>query len=229
MLTFDMNLKNQVALVTGAGSGLGRALSIELARRGCKVALIGRRAIKLEETRERIAAGGGVARCWPGDVSVSIDVENTVHEIRIEWGPVDILINNAGTFPERVMVPEMTISEWDETIATNLRGPFLYIRAVLPEMLERRSGRILNISAPLKHYPGAAAYCASKCALDSLTKAVAFENKDSGVRINAVEPPLLDTEMHTGGPKPETVVDEILQWVDPSDDLGHGRIDKIKT
>jgi 3-oxoacyl-[acyl-carrier protein] reductase len=127
------------------------------------------------------------------------------------------------------MVQEMDIAEWDETMATNVRGPFLLIRAVLKPMLERDSGRILNISAPLKHYPGAAAYCASKCALDSLTKAIAFENKESAVRINAVEPPLLDTEMHTGGPKPETVVDEILQWVDPGDELGNGRIHKIKT
>jgi 3-oxoacyl-[acyl-carrier protein] reductase len=224
-----MNLDEKIALVTGAGSGLGRALAVELARRGCKVALVGRRVAKLEETKTMIEGDGGTAKCWPGDVSVSVDVENIVHDIQLEWGMVDILINNAGVFPERVMVQEMDIAEWDETMATNVRGPFLLIRAVLKPMLERDSGRILNISAPLKHYPGAAAYCASKCALDSLTKAIAFENKESAVRINAVEPPLLDTEMHTGGPKPETVVDEILQWVDPGDELGNGRIHKIKT
>lgn len=223
-----MNLTDQNAIVTGAGSGLGRALSLELARRGCRVALIGRRKDRLEETRKQIEAADGQASCWPADVSVSVDVDNLVHDILLEWKQIHILINNAGVFPDSARIAEMEIIDWDRSFATNVRGPFLLTRALLPHMRENAYGRILNISAPLKHYPGAAAYCASKCALDSLTKATAFEDKQSPVKVNAVEPPLLNTEMHTGGPEPETVVDEILEWVSPDEDLGHGRIHKIK-
>jgi len=92
-------------------------------------------------------------------------------------------------FPENASVQETAVLDWDTTIATNLRGPYLLLRSFLPGMIENDYGRILNISAPLKHYPGAAGYCASKCALDSLTKATAFENKSRNILINAVEPP----------------------------------------
>ncbi|MEO0452750.1 MAG: SDR family oxidoreductase [Verrucomicrobiota bacterium] len=224
-----MDIKGQIAVVTGAGSGLGRALAIELAKRGASVALIGRRADRLQETQSLIEKAGGKSKAWPRDVSISVDVESVIHEIALEWGPIDILINNAAVFPENSTVEEMEISDWDETQATNLRGPFLMCRAVLPSMKDRNYGRILNISAPIKHYPGASGYCSSKSALDSLTKAMAFENKENKIRINAVEPPFLNTEMHTGGPEPETVVDEILEWVSPSEELKSGRIHKIKS
>jgi len=92
-------------------------------------------------------------------------------------------------FPENASVQETAVLDWDTTIATNLRGPYLLLRSFLPGMIENDYGRILNISAPLKHYLGAAGYCASKCALDSLTKATAFENKSRNILINAVEPP----------------------------------------
>ena len=103
----------------------------------------------------------------------------------------------------------------------------MLIRAILPGMIQRGFGRILNISAPIKHLPKASAYCASKCALDSLTKAVGYELKGVDVIINAVEPPFLDTEMHKGGKKPEEVVAQILELVALDAESQSGRIVKI--
>ena len=119
------------------------------------------------------------------------------------------------------------IEEWDKIMATNVRGPFLLIRAILPGMIQRGFGRIVNISAPIKHLPKATAYCASKSALDSLTKAVSYEVKGTDVLVNAVEPPFLNTEMHKGGKKPEEVVAQILAIaVEDKASIG-GRIIKI--
>ena len=112
-------------------------------------------------------------------------------------------------------------------MATNVRGPYLMIRAILPGMIQRGFGRILNISAPIKHLPKASAYCASKCALDSLTKAVGYELKGVDVIINAVEPPFLDTEMHKGGKRAEEVVTPIMELVAAETGSQSGRIVKI--
>jgi NAD(P)-dependent dehydrogenase (short-subunit alcohol dehydrogenase family) len=108
-----------------------------------------------------------------------------------------------------------------------VRGPYLLIRAILPGMIQRGFGRIVNISAPIKHLPKASAYCASKCALDSLTKAVGYELKGVDIIINAVEPPFLDTEMHTGGKKPEEVVAQVMELATLEAGSQCGRIVKI--
>jgi len=142
-------------------------------------------------------------------------------------GPIEILINNAGIITGLKAVQDLPVEEWDKIMATNVRGPYLMIRAILPGMIQRGFGRILNISAPIKHLPKASAYCASKCALDSLTKAVGYELKGVDVIINAVEPPFLDTEMHTGGKKAEEVVAPIMELVAAETGSQSGRIVKI--
>jgi NAD(P)-dependent dehydrogenase (short-subunit alcohol dehydrogenase family) len=124
-------------------------------------------------------------------------------------------------------VQELPIEEWDKIMATNVRGPYLLLRAILPGMIQRGFGRIVNISAPIKHLPKASAYCASKCALDSLTKAVSYELKGLDILVNAVEPPFLDTEMHKGGKKPEEVVAQILGFAALDAGAASGRIVKI--
>ncbi len=224
----NMELKDKVVLISGAGSGLGRALALRLAREGARIVLTGRRKDKLEQTRAAIVEEGGTANVWPADVSVSMDVEDLVSAVADEWGGIDILINNAGVFPPLAPVYETSIQDWDTAVATNLRGPFLLIRTVLPLMLAAKHGQILNISAPLKHFPGAAAYCASKCALDSLTKATAFELRSKNIRVNAVEPPLLDTEMHEGGKPPEEILGPILELLKEGDLAPTGRIVKLE-
>ncbi len=222
-----MDLKNQVALVTGAGSGFGRAIACLLAEQGCRLVLVGRREAKLQETAAQLA-GDIQPLTFAMDVSSSMEVDDLVLEVLRECGQLHILVNNAAVFPENAPIQDTDILDWDTTMATNLRGPYLLMRAFLPSMIKENYGRILNISAPLKHYPGAAGYCASKSALDSLTKAAAYENKSRNILINAVEPPFMDTEMHTGGKEPETVVAELLKFFDPEDGATRGRIVNLK-
>lgn len=222
-----MDISNQIALVTGAGSGFGRALACLLAKQGCRLVLVGRRKDKLQETAGMLKTDKEpmVFTC---DVSASMDVDDMAYEVLRECSQLHILVNNAAVFPENAPVHETAILDWDNAIATNLRGPFLLLRAFLPGMIEQDYGRILNISAPLKHYPGASAYCASKCALDSLTKATAFENKSRNLLVNAVEPPMMDTEMHTGGKSPDEVVPQVLPFFDPDDTKTRGRVVQLK-
>jgi NAD(P)-dependent dehydrogenase (short-subunit alcohol dehydrogenase family) len=137
------------------------------------------------------------------------------------------LINNAGIITGMKAVQDLPVEEWDKIMATNVRGPYLLMRAILPGMIQRGFGRILNISAPIKHLPKASAYCASKCALDSLTKAVSYELKGLDILVNAIEPPFLDTEMHKGGKKPEDVVVQVMELATLKAGSQSGRIVKI--
>ncbi|MEM1058627.1 MAG: SDR family oxidoreductase [Verrucomicrobiota bacterium] len=223
-----MKLKDKTALVTGAGTGLGRAIAIGLAREGALVALAARREDKLRETKELIEQDGGTAAVFVADVGVATDVDTLIAAVQLELGPIDLLVNNAGYFPENILTHEQSPSDWDQVIATNLRGPFLLTRAVMPGMIDRDFGRIVNISAPLKHMPQAAAYSCSKSALDALTKATAFEHRDQNILITAIEPPFCDTEMHTGGEPPEVVVPTVLDLLDPDCETRTGRIVKIE-
>jgi NAD(P)-dependent dehydrogenase (short-subunit alcohol dehydrogenase family) len=221
-----MNLKNKVILITGAGSGLGKALALAAGQVGAKVICAGRRTDKIQQTSDEVTKVGGVGTALEMDVTDLKSVEKGVNMAE-KVGPIDILINNAGIITGMKAVQDLPVEEWDKIMATNVRGPYLLMRAILPGMIQRGFGRILNISAPIKHLPKASAYCASKCALDSLTKAVGYELKGVDVIINAVEPPFLDTEMHKGGKKPEEVVAQILELVALEAGSQSGRIVKI--
>jgi NAD(P)-dependent dehydrogenase (short-subunit alcohol dehydrogenase family) len=221
-----MNLKDKVVLITGAGSGLGKALAVAAGQVGAKVICAGRRKDKIQQTVDEVTKAGGTGTVVEIDVTDLKSVEKGV-KMAEKVGPVDVLINNAGIITGMKAVQDLPVEEWDKIMATNVRGPYLLIRAFLPGMIQRGFGRILNISAPIKHLPKAAAYCASKCALDSLTKAVGYELKGVDVIINAVEPPFLDTEMHKGGKKPEEVVAQILELVALDAGSQSGRIVKI--
>jgi len=221
-----MNLKDKVVLITGAGSGLGKALAVAAGQLGAKVICAGRRKDKIQQTVDEVNKAGGMGTVVEIDVTDLKSVEKGV-KMAEKVGPVDVLINNAGIITGMKAVQDLPVEEWDKIMATNVRGPYLLIRAILPGMIQRGFGRILNISAPIKHLPKASAYCASKCALDSLTKAVGYELKGVDVIINAVEPPFLDTEMHKGGKKPEEVVAQILELVGLEAGSQSGRIIKI--
>jgi len=221
-----MNLKNKVILITGAGSGLGKALALAAGQFGAKVICAGRRKDKIQQTADEVNKVGGMGTAMEMDVTDLKSVEKGL-KMAEKVGPIDILINNAGIITGMKAVQDLPVEEWDKIMATNVRGPYLLMRAILPGMMQRGFGRILNISAPIKHLPKASAYCASKCALDSLTKAVGYELKGVDVIINAVEPPFLDTEMHKGGKKPEEVVAQILELVALEAGSQSGRIVKI--
>ena len=221
-----MNLKNKVILITGAGSGLGKALALVAGQAGAKVICAGRRKDKIQQIAEEVTQAGGVGLAVEMDVTDLKSVEKGLKQAE-KMGPIEILFNNAGIITGLKAVQDLPIEEWDKIMATNVRGPYLLIRAILPGMIQRGFGRIVNISAPIKHLPKASAYCASKCALDSLTKAVGYELKGVDIIINAVEPPFLDTEMHTGGKKPEEVVAQVMELATLEAGSQSGRIIKI--
>ena len=221
-----MNLKNKTILITGAGSGLGQALAVAAGQAGAKVICAGRRKDRIQQTAEKVTQAGGAGMAVEMDVTDSQSVERGVKQAE-KSGPIEILINNAGIITGLKPVQELPVEEWDKIMATNVRGPYLLIRTILPGMIQRGFGRIVNISAPIKHLPKATAYCASKCALDSLTKAVSYEVKGADVLVNAVEPPFLDTEMHKGGKQPEEVVSQILELATLEAGSQGGRILKI--
>ena len=219
-------LKNKVVLITGAGSGLGKALAIAAGQAGARVICAGRRKERIQQTAAEVTKAGGEGTAVEMDVTDSKSVEKAVHQAE-KVGPIEILFNNAGIITGLKAVQDLPIEEWDKIMATNVRGPYLLLRAILPGMIQRGFGRIVNISAPIKHLPKATAYCASKCALDSLTKAVSYELKGTDVLVNAVEPPFLDTEMHKGGKKPEEVAAQILELAALEAGAASGRIVKI--
>ena len=221
-----MNLRDKVILITGAGSGLGQALAIAAGQAGGKVICAGRRKDRIEQTAAEVTKAGGVGTVVEMDVTDEKSVEKGVKQAE-KNGPIEILINNAGIITGMKAVQDLPVEEWDKIMATNVRGPYLLLRAILPGMIQRGFGRIVNISAPIKHLPKASAYCASKCALDSLTKAVSYELKGLDILVNAVEPPFLDTEMHKGGKKPEEVVAQILELAALDAGSQSGRIVKI--
>jgi len=222
-----MNLKDKVILITGAGSGLGKALAIAAGQAGGKVICAGRRKERIQQTAEEVTKTGGLGAAIEMDVTDGKSVEKGMKQAEKEIGPIEILINNAGIITGMKAVQDLPVDEWDRIMATNVRGPYLLMKSILPGMIQRGFGRIVNISAPIKHLPKAAAYCASKCALDSLTKAVSYELKGVDILINAVEPPFLDTEMHKGGKKPEEVVAQILELAALEPGSQSGRIVKI--
>jgi len=221
-----MEIKDKVILITGAGSGLGKAIALAAGQAGAKVICAGRRKDKIQQASDEVTKVGGVGTAVEMDVTDLKSVEKGL-KMAENVGPIDILINNAGIITGLKAVQDLPVEEWDKIMATNVRGPYLLIRAILPGMIQRGFGRILNISAPIKHLPKASAYCASKCALDSLTKAVGYELKGVDVIINAVEPPFLDTEMHKGGKKPGEVVDQILALAIAEAGVLGGRVVKI--
>ena len=221
-----MNLKDKVVLITGAGSGLGKALAVAAGQVEAKVICAGRRKDKIQHTADEVSKAGGMGTAVEMDVTDLKSVEKGL-KMAEKVGPIDILINNAGIITGMKAVQDLPVEEWDKIMSTNVRGPYLLMRTILPGMIQRGFGRVLNISAPIKHLPKASAYCASKCALDSLTKAVSYELKGLDILVNAVEPPFLDTEMHKGGKKPEEVVAQILELVALDAGSQSGRIVKI--
>ncbi len=191
-----MLLQNQVALVTGAGRGIGRAIAEVLAKEGAHVAACGLTSKNIEETCSRIQQKGGIATPFMVDVRDSASVRQTVNNIIDKEGRIDILVNNAGITKDALLL-RMKDEDWDEVLSTNLRGAFYFTRAVLKFMIKNRSGNIVNISSVmgLTGNAGQSNYSASKAGLIGLSKSVAKEVASRGVRVNAVAPGFIDTDM----------------------------------
>ncbi len=205
-----MKLKDRVALITGGGTGIGAATARRFAEEGAAVCVAGRRIAPLDEVVAEIKAFGGRASAVSGDVSLTEDCQRLVDETKIAFGRIDVLVNNAGT--ATLMDADETPDElWDQTIATNLSGPFRMIRAVLPGMISRGSGSIVNVSSVLAQtgMKKSAAYSASKAGLEQLTHVLAVEYADRGIRINAVAPGWVHTPMNESVRDHETMYERL--------------------
>jgi len=192
-----VDLTGQVALVTGGGRGLGRAFAIALAKAGARIAVTARTAEPLAQTVAMVERAGGRALAIPGDVSAPDAVAHVVRTAESQLGMVDILVNNAGAVGPLGYDWEVDLEDWWRTFEVNVRGPFLYARAVLPGMVKRQRGRIVNIStgAGFGRLPQMDAYCATKAALTQWTKCLAADIQAHGVTVFAFHPGMVRTSM----------------------------------
>ncbi len=202
-----MVLKDQIALITGASSGIGYATAIAMAREGARV---GVNFHKNKEGAERAVAeirkAGGEAEAIRADVTSASEVQAMVDAVRRRWGRIDILVNNAGDLLARRMLPEMTEDYWDQIMALNLKSVFLCVKAVWEEMAARKGGNIINVSSIAGRNgggPGSGDYASAKGGMITYTKSLAKELAPHGVRVNAVAPGVIDTPYHERYSPPE--------------------------
>lgn len=193
-----MLLEQKVAVITGAGRGIGRAIAQKFAAEGAAVFLAARTSREVDSAASEIKLAGGKAAAISADVSKEMECKRIIEAAHKSFRRVDILVNNAGVLGPVMPVEEVQPAEWDDVLAVNLRGPFLLSRLVLPEMYARGSGAILNISSVAAKfpYPWNSPYAASKAGLVGLTRTLAAEGARKGVRVNAICPgPVPETEM----------------------------------
>jgi 3-oxoacyl-[acyl-carrier protein] reductase len=195
-------LVGQVAIVTGAGRGIGAAIARKLSILGATSVLCGRTQSHLDETARTILKDGGLAEVMPCDVTVLQALEETAAKIDGKFGRLDILVNNAGIGGFKSPLHNLPPEDWDGILNTNLRGVYYAIRALAPIMIRARAGHIINISslAGKNALPNGAAYAASKWGLNGLTYSVAEELRGHNIRVSVVCPGSVNTELspHTG-------------------------------
>lgn len=192
-----MKFENQVAVVTGAGRGIGEAIARRFADGGAKVAVVSRTETNSQKVAEAInQAHPGAAKPYAVDVADFEAVQKLGDQIVADFGRVDILVNNAGITRD-TLVMRMSSEDWDVVLQTNLKGAFNFVRAVLRPMIKQRSGRVINISSVsgLMGLAGQANYAASKAGLIGLTKAVAREVASRGITANVIAPGFIETDM----------------------------------
>ncbi len=196
-MTDATRLEGRTALVTGASSGLGRHFSLVLARAGARVAIGARRMDRLVSLAEEIRAVGGEALLVELDVTDGVSIEQAVEQTADAMAGIDILVNNAGIVVAKPAL-DLTADDWDATITTNLRGAFLVAQAVARRMSGTGGGSIINIAsiAGLRTGGHLAAYAASKAGLIHLTKNLAVELARNGIRVNALAPGYIETELN---------------------------------
>ena len=195
----DLELKGKTAIVTGASSGIGRATVIKLAQEGAKVAAVARRASKLAELVEELKAAGGEAVAISADVTEADQCERVVAETVKAFGGIDILVNAAGII-NTGNIETAKLDDWDYMMNINVRAPFYLAQLALP-YLSKTHGSIVHVSSVtgIRAFPGVLAYCVSKAAVTQLTYCSALELAAKGVRVNAVCPGVVRTQLHRTG------------------------------
>ena len=191
-----MDLVGQVAIITGAGRGIGRAIALTFARVGADVVLVSRTGTELETVAAEVRQLGRQALPLVADVSVEDDVEQVVVQVIDTFKRVDILVNNAGIDAPTPFV-DTTPEEWTRVMGINFVGVLHFSRSVLPHMVKQRSGKIINISsgAGTRGHPNSAIYAASKAAVNAFSQSLADEVKGNGVQVNVISPGPIRTQM----------------------------------
>jgi len=192
-----IDLKNKVALVTGGGSGIGKETCLEFARAGARVAVVDINRKNGEKTLSMVESMGGKALFIEADVTRAVDVELYVNETVGRFERIDVFFNNAGIVGPMTPIHKYPEDEFDRVMAINVKGVFLGLKYVLPVMMEQKAGSIINMSSTsgMKGYPGLAAYTASKHAVIGLTRVAAGEVVKKGVRVNAICPGPVNTNL----------------------------------
>jgi NAD(P)-dependent dehydrogenase (short-subunit alcohol dehydrogenase family) len=185
-----MELKDKVAIVTGASQGIGRAISLALAKEGASVVLASRNEAKLEETAQAIKSNGGISLKVRTDVSQEADVKNMVQKTLEAFGTIDILVNNSGIAGPTAKCEDVTLEEWEETLAVNLRGPFLCCKYVIPTLKAKKSGRIIHIGSISSKRPlqNRTPYTTSKMGLIGFNRTLAVELGPFNITVNLICP-----------------------------------------
>jgi NAD(P)-dependent dehydrogenase (short-subunit alcohol dehydrogenase family) len=216
----DAELKDKIALVTGASSGIGRATALKFAASGASVALVGRDAEALEAVAGEIKKQGGEAFAVAADVTKEADAKRAVEETVGRFGAFDVLVNAAGGLQSGT-VETTTLSAWDAMLDVNLRAVFHLMQLAIPH-LETRRGNIVNVSSVtgLRAFPGVLAYCVSKAGVDQLTRCAALELAGKKIRVNAVNPGVVRTQVHRRGGMGEEAYAAFLEHSQTTHPLG---------
>ncbi|HKL36677.1 MAG TPA: SDR family oxidoreductase [Salegentibacter sp.] len=192
-----MSIKGKTIIITGASSGIGEATAKKLSQEGANVVLSARREDKLNSLKDEIVKNGGMALVVPADVTKKEDFKKVVSSTLEEFGSIDGIINNAGLMPLSY-VKNLHTDEWDKMIDVNIKGVTNGVSAVLPTMMEQKSGNIVNISssAAHKYYPGGAVYCATKAAVRMFTEGLRAELAPHyGINVTSIDPGFVSTEL----------------------------------
>jgi len=216
----DRALSGRIALVTGAGRGIGKAVAIALAAQGVRIALAARSSAELDTVREEIEYSSGEARVFPTDLARADSARKLVTAVAEAFGGLDILLNNAGFAVSRP-IAKTAVEEWDSLMAVNARAPFLLCREALPYLKKSGRGRIVNVSSVVGYrgYVNQGAYTASKHALAGFTKVLAQEVMADGIRVHLISPGGVDTELaarmrpdleRSGLTSPEEIAETVL-------------------
>ena len=216
----EKSFAGKAVMVTGATSGIGRAVARRFAESGAAVVAIGRNESALEETKNEIGKAGGVPLILAADVTDTDEVERVLDRTIDELGRLDVLVNAAGHISSGT-IENTSMPDWDAMMNVNLRAVFHLMQLCAPHLIETK-GNIVNVSSVtgLRSFPGVLAYCVSKAGLDQLTRCAALELAPKGVRVNAVNPGVVVTEIHKRGGMKDDAYENFLKHSETTHPLG---------